>query len=91
MQENRPLAYLSKALAQKHLGLSTYEKELLAVIEAVNKWKAYLIGGHFKIKTDHQSLKFFMEQRLSTFLQQKWLIKMLGYDYEITTKREQKM
>lgn len=91
MQENRPLAYLGKALAQKHLGLSTYEKELLAVIEAVNKWKAYLIGGHFKIKTDHQSLKFFMEQRLSTFLQQKWLIKMLGYDYEITTKREQKM
>lgn len=28
-----------------------------------------------------------MEQRLTTFLQQKWLSKMLGYDYEITYKK----
>lgn len=46
-----------------------------------------MLGTHFIIKTDHQSLKFFMEQRLTTFLQQKWLSKMLGYDYEITYKK----
>lgn len=34
MQDGKPLAYMSKALSQKHLGLSTYEKELLAVIMA---------------------------------------------------------
>lgn len=87
MQGGRPLAYLSKALAPKHLGLSVYEKELLAILHAVSKWRAYLIGTHFIIKTDLQSLNFFMEQRLSTFLQQKWLSKMLGYDYEITYKK----
>lgn len=87
MQERKPLAYLSKALAPKHLGLSVYEKELLAIVHAVSKWRSYLMGAHFIIKTDHQSLKFFMEQRLSTFLQQKWLSKMLGYDYEITYKK----
>lgn len=87
MQDSRPLAYLSKALAPKHLGLSTYEKELLAVIEAIKKRRSYLLGNHFKIKTDHQSLKFFMEQRLTTLLQQKWLSKMLGYDYEIIYKK----
>lgn len=34
MQGGRPIAFLSKALGQKHLGLSTYEKELLAIIMA---------------------------------------------------------
>lgn len=71
MQAERPLAFLNKALAPKHMGMSIYEKELRAIIQAVNKWRTYLIGVHFTIKTHHQSLKFFMEQRLSTFLQQK--------------------
>lgn len=69
MQGGRPIAFLSKALAPKHLGLSVHKKELLAILQAVAKWRAYLIGAHFIIKTDHQGLKFFMEQRSSTFLQ----------------------
>ncbi|KAL0446033.1 UNVERIFIED_CONTAM: putative mitochondrial protein [Sesamum latifolium] len=49
MQEGRPIAYLSKALAAKNLGLSTYEKEFLALLLAVTKWKHYLQGHHFII------------------------------------------
>lgn len=63
MQNGRPLAFLSKALTPKHQGLSTYEKELFAIIYAVKKWSSYLNGHHFIIKTDHKSLKFFVEQR----------------------------
>lgn len=69
IQSGRPLAFLSKAFAPKYLGLSVYEKELLAILQAVTKWRSYLIEAHFIIKIDHQSLKFFMKQRLSTFLQ----------------------
>jgi hypothetical protein len=42
MQDNHPIAYLSKALGQKAQALSTYEKECLALIMAVTKWKPYL-------------------------------------------------
>ena len=35
------------------------------------------------IKTDHQSLKHLLEQRLVTICQHKWLTKLLGMDYEI--------
>ncbi|KAL0361531.1 UNVERIFIED_CONTAM: putative mitochondrial protein [Sesamum radiatum] len=42
MHEGRPIAYLSKALAIKNLGLSTYEKEFLALLLVVTKWKHYL-------------------------------------------------
>jgi hypothetical protein len=37
-QEGRPLAFMSKALGVKHLGLSIYEKEYLAILMAVDKW-----------------------------------------------------
>jgi hypothetical protein len=42
MQEGHPLAYLSKALGPKSKGLSTYEKEYMAILLAVQQWRAYL-------------------------------------------------
>lgn len=86
MQKGQPLAYLSKALSPKNLGLSVYEKELLAVVMTVVKWRHFLMGYHFIIKTDHQSLKFLLEQRLTTTLQYKCFAKLLGLDYEIQYK-----
>ena len=55
-QEGKPITYLSKAPSQKNLGLSAYEKEMLAVVFAVQKWRPYLLGKHFKVITDHFSL-----------------------------------
>ena len=83
LQEGRPISYLSKALASKNLGLSTYEKKMLAAIMAVQKWRPYVVGKYFKIITDHLSLKFLLDQLVSTPLQHKWLTKLAGYDYEI--------
>ena len=40
MQRERPVAYLSKALGPTHQQLSIYEKEFLALIMAVEKWRS---------------------------------------------------
>jgi len=66
MQEGHPIAYFSKGLAPRHHSLSTYEKELLAVVLAVEKWRPYLLGRHFIIKTDHFSLKYLLGQKFTT-------------------------
>jgi RNase H-like domain found in reverse transcriptase len=81
LQEKRPIAYLSKALGVKNAQLSTYEKEYLALLIAIQKWRHYLQGMSFIIKTDHINLKHMPEQRLTHSLQHKGLSKMLGLDY----------
>ena len=70
MQDHRPIAFHSQALKGNKLSLSTYEKELLALVVAVKKWRPYLLGRPFVIKTDHQSLKYLLEQRVGTLAQQ---------------------
>ncbi|KAJ7979025.1 Ty3/gypsy retrotransposon protein [Quillaja saponaria] len=77
------LILLSKALSARHQALSTYEKEMLAIVMAVKKWSSYLTERHFIIKTDHKSLKYLLEQKITTSAQQVWLEKMMGYDYEV--------
>lgn len=44
------------------------------------------MGSRFVIRTDHISLKHLVEQRINTLAQQKWLTKLLGYDFEIEYK-----
>jgi hypothetical protein len=90
MQEGRPLAFESRPLKGRDLHKPIYEKEMMAILRALKKWCPYLIGRHFKVKTDHDSLKYFLEQRLSSVLQQKWVTKILGYDFEIVYKKGKK-
>ena len=87
MQEGRPIAYLSKALSEKSQQLSTYEREMLAILHAITKWRPYLIGRKFLIRTDQRSLPYFMSQRVHTPAQQRWVTKLLGYDYEMVYKK----
>ena len=87
LQDGHPIAYLSKSLSQKHQSLSTYEKEFLAVILALEKWRGYLLDRHFVIKTDHFSLKYLLDQRMTTPTQMKWLPKLMGFDYEVVYKK----
>ena len=86
MQEGHPLAYISRTLGPKWQGLSVYEKELLALVFAVQKWQQYLMGQKFIIRTDQRSLKWLLDQRITTPFQQLWLSKLMGYTYEIQYK-----
>jgi hypothetical protein len=57
-------------------------------MHTVDLWCPYLLGQRFQIKTDHQSLKYFLEQLISSPEQQKWVTKLFGYDYEIIYKKD---
>jgi len=81
------VAYISKALGPKAQGLSTYEKECMAIILVVTKWKSYLQHQEFTIATDHKSLIHLGEQKLQEGMQHKAFLKLLGLQYKILYKK----
>jgi hypothetical protein len=87
MQEGWSLAFNSKQLSKQNMGKSIYEKEMLVILHVIDLWHPYLLGQCFQINTDHQSLKYFLEQCISSPEQQKWVTKLFGYDYEIIYKK----
>ncbi|WVZ00696.1 hypothetical protein V8G54_026765 [Vigna mungo] len=71
-QDNRPIAYFSKVFCPRLSKSSAYVRELHAITSAVKRWR--------------QSLKELLTQVIQTPEQQHYLIKLLGYDYEIRYK-----
>lgn len=65
-QQGKPIAFMSQALGVAKKSWSVYAKEMLAIVEAICLWHPYLLGRKFFIRTDQLSLKYFLEQRVST-------------------------
>ena len=87
MQGGRPIAYLSKALGPTHQHLSIYEKEFLALIMAVGKWRSYLQRQEFIIQSDHKSLSYLSEQNLQSDLQRKAMTRLMGLQFRVVYKK----
>lgn len=87
MQQGHPLAFLGRALGPKNQGLSTYEKEYMAIILATVQWRSYLQLAEFVVYTDHHSLSQLNEQRLHTLWQKKVYTKLAGLQYKIIYKK----
>lgn len=64
-----------------------YEKEAMSILEALKKWRHYIVGNPMVIKTDQQALKYMATQRLTEGIQHKLLLKLLEFDYSIEYKK----
>lgn len=61
-QKQRPIAFFNQALPSFVRLKSVYERELMAVVRAIQKWRHYLLGRKFIIRTDQRNLKFLLVQ-----------------------------
>ena len=64
VQNKRPIAYYNHTLAIRGRVKPVYERELMAVVMTVQRWRPYLLGKKFLVKNDQWSLKFLLEQRV---------------------------
>jgi hypothetical protein len=83
-----PLAFFSRAIAPHHAKLAVYERELIGLVKAVRHWWPYLWTRPFVMRTDHFSLKYLLDQRLSTIPQHAWVSKLFGYQFSVEFKPE---
>ena len=69
----RPVSYYSRRLLPSEAKYSTYSRELLGIRDCLLAFRYYLIGTPVIVKTDHCSLRWFLQQKELSGLQARWL------------------
>ena len=63
IQNHQPIAFESIKIKYYEHHYSIYDKEMLAILHTLTKFRQYLVGSRFKIKTYHNNLKYFLEKK----------------------------
>lgn len=84
--EDKPICFASRTLNQAETRYATIEKELLAIIYAVEQFRPYLYGRKFTIITDHKPLTWLMNLKDPSSRLMRWRIRLEEYDYKIIYK-----
>jgi hypothetical protein len=82
-QGDGTIAFFSRVATAHHTKLPTYERELIELIKAIRHWRPYVWGRSSIVSTDHFSLKYILDQRLTTIPQHTWVSKLFGYDFSV--------
>ncbi|RYP06350.1 hypothetical protein DL765_009529 [Monosporascus sp. GIB2] len=80
-----PVAYYSKALRDAELRYQIYDKELLAIINALKEWEPFLSGTKepFDIYSDHKNLTRFMKAQELNKRYERWIIFLSKFNFKI--------
>lgn len=83
--KEHPVAFLSKSLSPAERNYDIYDKEMLAVVKALEHWKMYLQGTEdpLGIITDHKNLVYFQNSRITNQRQARWADLLTHYNYTI--------
>ena len=87
MQEGRPIAYFSEKLSGAALNYPTYDKEMYALVRALETWQHYLWPKEFVIHTDHESLKHLKVQHKLNKRHARWVEFIETFPYVIRYKQ----
>nr|XP_027097521.1 uncharacterized protein LOC113717071 [Coffea arabica] len=79
--------YASRALNGAQLNYSTTEKEFLAVIFALEKFRSYLLGAKVIIFSDHAALRYLMTKKDAKPRLIRWILLLQEFDLEIRDKK----
>jgi len=90
LQGGHPIAYFSEKLHGASLNYPTYDKELYALVRALQTWEYYLVSKEFVIHSDHESLKYLKGQHKLNKRHAKWMEFLEQFPYVIKYKKGKK-
>jgi hypothetical protein len=82
--------YASKVLNEAQINYATTEKELLAIVYALEKFRSYLIGSNMDVYTDHTAIKYLINKADSKPRLIRWMLLLQEFDLEIKDKKGSK-
>ena len=79
------IAFLSRTMQPAEMNYKIYNKELLAIVETLAKWRQYLLDAAetFEIWMDHKNLKYFQESHKLNRRQARWYLKLQDYNFTL--------
>jgi hypothetical protein len=80
-KNDRPIAYFSEKLNEAKVKYSTYDKEFYAVIQALKKWRHYLVPKQFVLYNDNHALQFVTQQDNLNQNHAKWVEYMQNFTF----------
>ena len=78
--------YASHTLDEAQINYATTEKELLAVVFAIDKFRSYLTGSKFIVFTDHVALKYLLAKKDAKPRLIRWILLLQEFDLQIRDK-----
>jgi len=82
---DRPVAFVSRGLTGAESRYGTTERELLAVLWAIDRFRVYIQDAKFRVVTDHANLQWLFRQRRSGRIG-RWVLRLMEYDFDVVHK-----
>jgi hypothetical protein len=92
-QKLHPIAFLSRSLSDVERNYEIYDKEMLAIIRALEEWRYLLEGAKhpFSIHSDHRNLQYFREAQKLNRRQARWSLFLSRFDFQLVHRPGRQM
>jgi hypothetical protein len=82
-QNGLVVCFESRKLKEHEKLYAIHDLELEAIVHALKKWRNYLMGKRFELRTDHNGMRYLFDQPTLNARQSRWLEFLCEYDFDI--------